>query len=97
MEPLAVVLNRFMRLLPFLTAPNSCRRFHLELFYPYPDVSNGSDSPPRLLLTLPNLAPRARRRKHARASSPPLGHSMHPYLTPTDLDASHLGRREPFC
>ncbi len=38
MKPIAVVLNRFMRLLPFLTAPNSYRRFQFEYFIPCPDV-----------------------------------------------------------
>lgn len=38
MEPLRAMLSRFMRLLPFLTTPNSYRRFHYELLFPYPDV-----------------------------------------------------------
>ncbi len=80
MEPLAGVFNRFIRLLPFLANLNSYRRFHYELFYPYPDVWGDSDS----------SAP-------SRAPSRPLGHSIHPYLAPTDLDPSHSGRREPFC
>ncbi len=40
MKPITVVLNRFMRLLPFLTAPNSPRRFQSEYFIPDADVSN---------------------------------------------------------
>ncbi len=44
MEPLSAILSRFMRLLPFLTVPGSCRRFHFELFYPYPDVWSASES-----------------------------------------------------
>ncbi len=40
MKPITVVLNRFMRLLPFLTAHNSHRRIQFGYFIPFPDVSN---------------------------------------------------------
>ncbi len=38
MDTLRAIMSRFLRLLPFLTVPNSYRRFHFEYFYSYPDV-----------------------------------------------------------
>lgn len=38
MEALSAVLNRFMRLLPFLSAAKSYRHFPYELVYPYPGI-----------------------------------------------------------
>ncbi len=46
MNTFRIIMRRFLRLLPFITVLNSYRRFHFELFYPYPDVwSDSGDSP----------------------------------------------------
>ncbi len=44
MEPLSVILKRFLQSLPFLTTPFGHRRFHSELFHPYPDVRNDRET-----------------------------------------------------
>ncbi len=43
MDTLKAIMRRFLRLLPFITVLSSYRRFHFELFYPYPDVWNDSE------------------------------------------------------
>ena len=37
MSGLAVIVSRFLKLLPFLTTPNAYRRFHYEFWLPFPD------------------------------------------------------------
>ncbi len=89
MEPLNVIWDRFMRLLPFLTLPNSCRGFHFELFYPYPDLSKSSDAAGYPPAAGPAAIP-----------SPPIeAQALHqgPYLTCVDLNHEDRSRREPFC
>ncbi len=94
MEPLTVILNRFMRLLPFLTAPNSYRRFHHELFYPYPDVWNGSDDDAPLFCTPQNQSPTSVGR--GRVSERPVGQHGRPYLSWIEMNHSSSHRGEPF-
>ncbi len=44
MDTLRAIMSRFFRLLPFITVLSSYRRFHFELFYPYPDVWSDPDA-----------------------------------------------------
>ena len=53
MEPLNVILKRFIQWLPFLTNPFGYRRFHFELFYRYPDIWNDREIASGGVLTPP--------------------------------------------
>ncbi len=111
MQALKLVLHRFMQLLPFLTTPNSYRRFHFELFYPYPDILNGRemgaaqpfpDEPPSAQgaggSSQHRRAPRRPQNRPARGnqSSTPSGTRLRPYLTWLELHESGSHRNEPF-
>ncbi len=103
MEPLTVILNRFMRLLPFLTAPNSYNQFHYDLFYPYPDVWNGLEDDAPIFFAPSRVqtgsaparvaSPGVGRR---RISDHPVGHHVRPYLGWMDMNSSGPHRGEPF-
>ncbi len=104
MEPFIVIVNRFMRLLPFLTAPNSYRRFHYELFYTYPDVWNGSEGDAAAPFGAPTTEPARAPEKpsfagvgRGRAPVYPVGHHARPYLRSTEMNRAGPRRGEPFC
>ncbi len=106
MEPFKGILHRFMRLLPFLTAPNSYRRFHYELFYPYPDVWNGSEQDTAGFFTAPKgeLGPAPAPVKsgfsgvgRSRAPVHPVGHHVRSYLRCIDVNHAGSYGGEPFC
>lgn len=112
MPSLDVILIRLMRLLPFVTTPNSNRRFHYEFFYPYPDVWDstayepGNPVAPKLpsgceaavqSRSSTTGATTARNRDRGSSSGPALGPQPHRYLDWKGLNESHRGRREPFC
>lgn len=84
MRPIAVALNRFLRLLPFLTTPGSYRRFQHEYFVPFPDVWADPVFPPH-----PD-APQAAEPAH------PERQQAHPDLAPASLQHADAGRQEPF-
>ncbi len=111
MHPLKSVLHRFMQLLPFLTTPNSYRRFHFELFYPYPDILNGRETEASQAdPDEPQSAPGAGggqhpgRTPHRPRSRPADGNQslarsrahLRPYLTWLELHESGSHRNEPF-
>ncbi len=111
MRTLKSVVDRFMQLLPFLTTPNSYRRFHFELFYPYPDILNGRETeagqadpgePPSAhgagARSQHRRAPRRPQNRPARGnrSSSPAGTRLRPYLTWLELHESGSHRNEPF-
>ncbi len=90
MQALKSVAQRFMQLLPFLTTPNSFRRFHFELFYPYPDILAGRKSGRR-------HHGMRNRPAHGSQSSVPAETHLRPYLTWPELHESGSQHGEPFC
>ncbi len=108
MQTLKSVLDRFMRLLPFLTTPNSYRRFRLELFYSYPDVWN--DRHAQSSQAGPGKTQSGEREegssrcqpapdKPARHAAQPAAVRAHirPYLTWPELHESGSHRDMPLC
>ena len=98
MESFGKIFNRFVRLLPFLPGPYY-RRFHHELFYPYPDVWHDPDEASTfhaapghpIALFGGSGVGRARVPRH------PVSHHAHPYLRWIEMNSSGDHRGEPFC
>jgi hypothetical protein len=83
-------MHRFLRLLPFLTTPNSYRRFYYDYWLPYPDVWNDTERSPHPAI---------------RSSSQPgrdklpaqgLSRNVHPYVRWMEFRQGPIHRREPF-
>ncbi len=91
MESLSRILNRFMRLLPFVTAPNSYRRFYYDLCVPYPDIWSESAS----------SSPTTQPAPQGRAVSNPPAHTAGDEVRPSRHSVAcheiHTARQEPFC